>query len=158
MADTKPRVAGKPQEQNNLISWLAPIICIVVGYIIWRFVLGNPNGFKEPGEGFFWPTHKGPKDALSRVYEGGIIVPFLIGLFLMVVAFSIERYLTIKKALGAGKVSEFVKNVQFHLSSRNIDAALAACDKQQGSVGNVMKAGLKKYKEMTTETGMDSDQ
>jgi len=158
MAVTKPRVAGKPQNQNNLISWLAPIICIIVGYLIWRLVLGHSSGFKEPADGWFWPSHKGPKGALSRVYEGGIIVPFLIGLFLMVVAFSIERLLTIQKALGAGKVSDFVKNVQFHLANKNIDAALAACDKQQGSVGNVMKAGLKKYKEMTTETGMDTDQ
>jgi biopolymer transport protein ExbB len=95
---------------------------------------------------------------LNAIYEGGIIVPFLIGLFLMVVAFSIERYLTIRKALGAGNVSDFVRNIQYHLANKNIDAAIAACDKQKGSVGNVMKAGLRKYKDMTTETGIDTDQ
>ena len=156
MAETK---AGQQQQKSNLISWLAPIACIVVGYILWRFVLGSASGFKEPDtEGIFWPKHHKPKGALNAIYEGGIIVPFLIGLFLMVVSFSIERYLTIKKALGAGNVSGFVKNIQFHLASKNIDAALAACDKQQGSVGNVMKAGLKKYKEMTTEGSLDTEQ
>ena len=159
MAESKSLAASQNQPKSNLISWVAPVACIVVGYIIWRFVMGNASGFKEPDlEGMFWPKHHKPKGALNAIYEGGIIVPLLIGLFLMVVAFSIERYLTIKKALGAGNVSGFVKNIQFHLVSKNIDAAIAACDKQQGSVGNVMKAGLKKYKEMTTETGIDTDQ
>ena len=165
MAETKPTAAKaatsvQPKKNSNLISWLAPIVCIIIGYLIWRFILGNATGFKEPDTSgaWFWPTHKKPISALNRVYEGGIIVPFLIGLFLMVLAFSIERYLTIRKALGAGNVSDFVRNVQYHLANKNIDAALAACDKQKGSVGNVMKAGLRKYKEMTTETGIDTDQ
>ncbi len=165
MAETKPTAAKaatsvQPKKNSNLISWLAPIVCIIIGYLIWRFILGNPSGFKEPDTSgaWFWPHHRKPIGDLNRVYEGGIIVPFLIGLFLMVVAFSIERYLTIRKALGAGNVSDFVRNVQYHLANKNIDAALAACDKQKGSVGNVMKAGLRKYKEMTTETGIDSDQ
>lgn len=165
MAETKPTAAKaatsvQPKKNSNLISWLAPIVCIIIGYLIWRFILGNATGFKEPDTSgaWFWPTHKKPISALNRVYEGGIIVPFLIGLFLMVLAFSIERYLTIRKALGAGNVSDFVRNVQYHLANKNIDAALAACDKQKGSVGNVMKAGLRKYKDMTTETGIDTDQ
>jgi len=44
------------------------------------------------------------------------------------------------------------------LSTKNVDAAIAECDKQAGSVGNVMKAGLKKYKEMATNTTFDTDQ
>lgn len=95
---------------------------------------------------------------MSRVYEGGIIVPFLIGLFLMVLTFSIERLMTIMKALGGGNVSDFVRNVQYQLANKNIDAAIASCDKQKGSVGNVMKAGLLKYKEMTTAQGLDTEQ
>jgi len=142
-----------------MISWLAPVICIIVGYLIWRFYLGSASGFKEPDmNGGFWPAHKKPTSAMSRVYEGGIIVPFLIGLFLMVLTFSIERLMTIMKALGGGNVSDFVRNVQYQLANKNIDAAIASCDKQKGSVGNVMKAGLIKYKEMTTAQGMDTDQ
>lgn len=165
MAETKPTApkaatSVQPKKSSNLISWLAPIVCILAGYAIWRFILGNADGFKEPDTSgaWFWPGHKKPITALNRVYEGGIIVPFLIGLFLMVIAFSIERYLTIRKALGAGNVSDFVRKVQFHLANKNIDAALSECDKQKGSVGNVMKAGLRKYKEMTSAEGFDTDQ
>jgi biopolymer transport protein ExbB len=35
---------------------------------------------------------------------------------------------------------------------------MAECDKQQGSVANVIKSGLKKYKEMEVEQNMDTEQ
>jgi biopolymer transport protein ExbB len=92
------------------------------------------------------------------MYEGGIIVPLLIGCLLMVITFSIERFLTISKATGSGSISEFIRKVQYHLANKNVDAALAECDKQKGSVGNVMKAGLRKYKEMISEGGLSTDQ
>ena len=86
---------------------------------------------------------------------GGIIVPLLLGMLLMVIVFSIERFLTISKALGEGSVSDFIRKVQYHLANRNVDAALSECDKQRGSVANVMKAGLRRYKEMISETGIE---
>lgn len=149
----------QPKRSSNAISWLAPIICVVVGYIIWRFLMGAADGFKQPDpSGGFWPSHKGPKDAFHRIYEGGIIVPLLIGMLLMVIVFSIERFLTIRKALGKGNIADFIRKVQYHLANRNVDAALAECDKQRGSVANVMKAGLRRYKEMINVTDIDTDQ
>ncbi len=165
MAETKPTAASvkatsvQPKKSGNAISWLAPILCIVAGYLIWRFVFGDPSGFKSPDpSGGFWPKHTKPKGALAGIYEGGIIIPILIGMFFMVVVFSVERFLTISKALGKGSISDFVRKVQYHLANRNVDAALSECDKQRGSVANVMKAGLRRYKEMINETGLDTEQ
>lgn len=76
----------------------------------------------------------------------------------MVVVFSIERFLTIRKATGTASNSDFVRKVQFELANKNVDAAIALCDKQKGSVGNVMKAGLKKYKEMISSGEFTTDQ
>lgn len=147
------------KKSSNLISILAPVLCIIGGYLIWRFILGAESGFAKPDpEGGFWPQHHGPKGAWYRMYEGGIIVPLLIGCFLMVITFSIERFLTIAKAQGNGNISDFVRKVQFHLANKNVDAALAECDKQKGSVGNVMKAGLRKYKEMLENSEYTTDQ
>lgn len=148
----------QPTKSSNLISYLAPIICIIAGYAIWRFLMGDPSGFRQPGEGMFWPHHVGPKDAFHRIYEGGIIVPLLIGMFLMVITFSIERFLTISRALGKGSIADFIRRVQYHLANRNVDAALSECDKQRGSVANVMKAGLRRYKEMINNNELDTDQ
>ncbi|HWC53929.1 MAG TPA: MotA/TolQ/ExbB proton channel family protein [Chitinophagaceae bacterium] len=165
MAETKPTATAsvkatsvQAKKSSNAISWIAPVICIIAGYCIWRFLMGDSAGFKAPGEGWFWPQHKQPKDAFHRIYEGGIIVPLLIGMFLMVITFSIERYLTIRKALGNGSIADFIRKVQYHLANRNVDAALSECDKQRGSVANVMKAGLRRYKEMISEGGLNTDQ
>lgn len=121
--------------------------------------MGSADGFKTPdANGGFWPNHKHPIGAFHRIYEGGIIVPLLIGMFLMVITFSIERYLTIRKALGNGSISDFIRKVQYHLANKNVDAALSECDKQRGSVSNVMKAGLRRYKEMITEQHLNTEQ
>lgn len=168
MAETKPTAtaaaatksisSGQPKKSSNAISWIAPFACILLGFLIWRFVLGNPANFTRAGEGFFWPEHEGPKTSLARMYEGGIIVPILLGFLLTVITFVIERLLTVTKAKGTGNISEFIRKVQFHLANKDVDKALAECDKQKGSVGNVMKAGLRKYKEMIGNTELDAEQ
>jgi biopolymer transport protein ExbB len=162
MAETKPNAAAKASTSKgggNAISYLAPILCVIAGYAVWRFILGNPDGFSKPDElGGFWPSHKGPTGAWNKMYEGGIIVPLLIGCLFMVIVFSIERFLTISKATGTASNAEFVRKVQFELANKNVDAAIALCDKQKGSVGNVMKAGLKKYKEMIGAGEFSTDQ
>ena len=165
MAETKPTVTVKPttsvqvKKSGNAISLLAPVICVIVGFLIWRFILGNPDNFAKTTEpGWFWPKYEGPKTALSKMYLGGIIVPILIGCFLTVLTFVIERFLTIAKANGSGNNADFIRKVQYHLANKNVDAALAECDKQKGSVGNVMKAGLHRYKEMTNNMELSTDQ
>ena len=157
-ATVKPSTSVQAKKSSNAISFLAPLLCLIAGYCIWRFGLGNPGNFGHPGEGWFWPSHKEPKTALSKMYLGGIIVPVLIGTFLTMLTFVIERFLTISKASGTGSNADFIRKVQYQLANKNIDAALAECDKQKGSVGNVMKAGLHRYKEMTTNTELTTDQ
>lgn len=168
MAETKPTAkpasaAAQPKKSSNIISVLAPIICLIVGYVIWRYLLGAEGNFKHSGEnkgfmGAFWPDREGPKGKIYNMYLGGIIVPVLIGTFLTMITFAIERMLTIKRAGGSGNNAEFVRKIQYHLANKNVDAAIAECDKQKGSVGNVMKAGLHKYKDMIGNTELGTDQ
>lgn len=167
MAETRPTAPAaaksitsvQPKRSRNSISWLAPVICISLGYILWRFIIGNPANFTQADPaGGFWPNHQGPTTALSRMYLGGIIVPVLIGCFLIVVTFVIERFLTVSKATGSGNIAEFIRNVQYNLANKDVDKAIAACDKQKGSVGNVMKAGLRKYKEMISNSELSTEQ
>lgn len=168
MAETRPVATAtaaksstsvQPKKRSNAISWVAPVTCILAGYVIWRFVLGDPSNFTQPDPaGGFWPHHKGPKGGLVRMYEGGIVVPVLIATFLTAITFVIERLLTITKATGTGNIAEFIRKVQYHLANKNVDQAISECDRQKGSVGNVMKAGLRKYKEMISNTELDTEQ
>lgn len=154
-----PTTSVPAKKSSNIISLLAPILCLLAGYIIWRFVIGADSNFTKPDKnGGFWPDHQGPIGIFSKMYQGGIIVPILIGCFLIVVTFVIERLLTVIKAGGTGSNAEFIRKVQYFLANKNVDGALAECDKQKGSVGNVMKAGLRKYREMISEGELSTDQ
>ncbi len=166
MAETTPSASTvkattsvQAKKSSNAISWLAPLICIIAGYVLWRFVIGADSNFTKPDpKGGFWPTHEGPIGGFAKMYEGGIIVPVLIGCFLIVITFVIERLLTVLKAGGRGSNAEFIRKVQYYLANKNVDAALAECDRQKGSVGNVMKAGLRKYKEMISNSEYNTEQ
>ena len=149
--------AAQPQEGGNLVATLAPIACIVAGYVIWRFVLGNASNFTTPDpSGGFWPAHKGPKGTFTKMYEGGIVVPILIGSLLIVLTFVIERLMTIKKAAGKGNLDNFVKDVLSQIKTGDVQGAINACDAQEGSVANVIKAGLLKS-EQVKKDGLDVD-
>lgn len=148
-----PRAAGKPKSANSFwLNLLIVVACIAAGWLIRIYVLGAESNFADGA------ARHNPINWKGNMYSGGVIVPFLIGMFLIMLSFVLERALTIMKAKGKVNGGEFVRKVQYHLANKNLDAALAECDKQSGSVGNVMKAGLHKYKEMITNTELNTDQ
>jgi biopolymer transport protein ExbB len=118
------------------------------------FILGNPANF----EGGNPDNHPLPGNYLGVVYKGGIIVPMLISLNLMVLTFAIERFLTISKAKGTKGIEQFVRTIRQRLNQKDINGAIAACDAQKGSVANVVRAGLGKYKEMELDRELPKDQ
>ncbi len=132
----------------------AILIALAVAFLIFYYVLGNPVNFEGNN-----PAGKPiPGNYLAMVYKGGYIVPLLITLIIVLLTFTIERALTLRKAKGTGATNAFVTNLQGFLNNNQIDQAIAACDKQKGSIGNVMKAGLVKYKELQSDTRLDKDQ
>ncbi len=169
----KPTTVKKESSTaSNLFATLVIPICILIGISLFIFVLGKPTNFSIPDDvaksnsavslAFYdVDTHSylpHPGNYGGMAYKGGFIVPILIGMLLMVFVFSIERFIVIGKATGKGSLDGFVKKIQSLLGSGNIQAAVAECDKQEGSVANVIKSGLKKYSEMETEQNMDTDQ
>ncbi len=157
MADVKTAAkpssqAGKPKNANNfMLNLIIVVACIAIGQIVYHVVFGSASNFLDAEK------HK-PKNFMGNMYLGGMIVPFLIATFLTMLSFVVERFMTIFKANGKMNAGEFVRKVQYHLANKNVDAALAECDKQAGSVGNVMRAGLVKYREMTNNHELDTDQ
>ncbi|TPG62320.1 MotA/TolQ/ExbB proton channel family protein [Hymenobacter nivis] len=149
-----PKAAEKSSGGSSLFSVIAIILCFVVAYVVFKFVLGSGSNF----QGGINTNAPLPGNMLGTVYSGGNIVPILITLFLCVITFSIERLLTISRAKGSQSIEGFVRTVRQKLNANDVNGAIAACDQQKGSVANVVKAGLLKYKEMTTERGMNNDQ
>ncbi|MFM2207208.1 MAG: hypothetical protein RL213_1183 [Bacteroidota bacterium] len=143
--------------KSNLQSLLAALvipIAIVIGFVVWKFVLGDPSGF-EGGDPEKNPL---PNHILAMMYKGGYIVPVLIGSFITVVTFSIERFISIGKSKGTGSIDTFIRNIRSLMASGDINGAKAACAKQKGSIANVVNAGLTAYVNMQNDKSMDKDQ
>ncbi|QEH40714.1 MotA/TolQ/ExbB proton channel family protein [Chitinophaga sp. XS-30] len=165
MAETKTTVTAaaaktsshQAKKSSNLFALLAVPICIAIAYVFFFLVLGNPDNFMG-GNVENHPVEEGIGKWFGTVYKGGLIVPILISILLICITFVIERFLYLSKAKGKFSGAELVRKVQYHLANKNVDAALAECDKQKGSVGNVIKAGLRKYKEMISNNELDTDQ
>ncbi len=141
---------------DSLKSAFAAIVIpveIIIGILIFMFVLGNPNNFVEGNTA----NHPLPGNYFGIIYKGGYIVPVLIALLLMVITFGIERILTIGSAKGKGSVRNFVTKIRSLIASNNIDQAIAECDRQKGSVANVVKAGLSKYSILAKDNTIEPD-
>jgi biopolymer transport protein ExbB len=139
---------------SSLVATIAVALCLVAGILIYNFVLGDPGNFVdgdvegEPMEGNF----------LGIAHKGGMIVPFLIAMNLIVLVFSIERFITLAKASGKTRDDKFVEDVREKLENNQIEAAIEACDTQKGSLANVIRAGLVKFDSVAGDSSLDREQ
>ncbi|WP_222940552.1 MULTISPECIES: MotA/TolQ/ExbB proton channel family protein [Hymenobacter] len=155
--NVRPAAPAAPKGEAKGGSVFAAIViplALVVAVVIYMFVLGNPGNFQGNNP----ENNPLPGNYLGVVYKGGFIVPILMTMLILVITFSIERYLTIGKAKGTKSIESFVRSIRQKLNVNDITGAIAVCDQQKGSVANVVKAGLLKYQEMARERGMDKDQ
>ena len=129
------------------------LIELVIGFLIWKFVLGNPANF----EGGDPASHPLEGNFLGIFYKGGYLVPLAIDMLLMAFTFAIERAFTIGRAKGKGNVKAFVQRIRLLVAGGNISQAIAECDKQKGSVANVVKAGLVKYNELINNNTIEAE-
>src|SRR5690606_16797829 len=90
-----------------------------------------------------------PDGFMGIIFMGGPIVPILIAFMIIVIVFAIERALVLRKASGSGDVDTFVLNIRRLLNQNKVDEAIEECDRQQGSVGNVVREGLVTYKALS---------
>jgi biopolymer transport protein ExbB len=155
-----PSAAKQPQKKgtesgsnfSSILPYIVIPVAFVIAFCVWKFVMGAPSNF-EGGD-----VEKGhPLNTFGTVFKGGPIVPILLTIMLTTLTFTIERFITVMAAKGKGSVSTFVRRIQALLAEGNVSSAIAECDKQKGSVANVVRAGLLKYAEMETNTELDKD-
>jgi len=143
----------KKQSSIPAFTLIVIVAAVAVGYLIYYGILGNGSNF----EGGSHDNKPLAGNFLAIMYKGGSIVPWLIGILLIIITFGIERSLTIINASGKGSIDNFVKRVRELLSAGKINDAIAECDKQRGSVANVIRSGLVKYQQVESESGMDKE-
>jgi biopolymer transport protein ExbB len=148
---------SKKQQQSgsdlsSIFPYFAIPLALVIGVALYVFVLGNPANF-EGGD----PIKGHPLNVLGTVHKGGIIVSALITVNLVVLIFAVERFISLQKARGNGSVEKFIRDIRAKLNNNEIDGAIAACDRQRGSVAAVLRAGLTKYKSVQSENNLDKE-
>jgi len=139
---------------KTLFSSIVIPAALLVAILIFVFILGNSTNF----QGNDHHNAPLPGNFFGVIYKGGFIVPILMALLIIVLSFSIERFLTIRKAKGSGAVVSFVRNIKRLLSEHKIDEAMNACDKQKGSVANVIRSVLERYVSLEKDSDMTKDQ
>jgi biopolymer transport protein ExbB len=151
-----PAKAVAPKKSNgNAFNpvFVIPIL-LVISYLVYQYWFGDGSHF-QGGDNKNQPIGG---DFLGIIYKGGPIVPLLMTCALTVLVFSIERFITINAANGSGSVDEFVRKIKAMLDRNEVDAAIKECDRQKGSVGNVVKSALVKYKQLAVDPSMNKEQ
>ena len=133
---------------------LVIIACFIIALLIYKFVFGDPSNFMNNDPN----NHPLPGNMLGTIYKGGVVVPVIQTLLLTVITLSIERYFTIRSAFGRGKLAKFVANIKDALANKDMAKAKELCDKQRGSVANVVGATLRKYEEMEKNSELSKEQ
>lgn len=143
-------------------------LCLIISVCIYMFVFGNPKNFEGYSPDMTpeqmdeivvknHPVKDGAAHTFGLIHKGGFIVPILMTVVLIVIVFSVERFITIAKAKGKGRIDRFILDVRKSLATDRVDEAIALCDTQKGSVANVMRSGLEKYATVLRDGSMDKE-
>ncbi len=133
---------------------LAIIVSFIVAYLIFTRWLGNPVNF----EGGNPKGHPLQGNLLGLMYKGGIIVPILITLVIVLFIYMFERLITLSRVKGKARLNVFLSNIKLMLKEDRIEDAIVACDKQKGSMANVLKAGLSRFRSLEADAELEKDQ
>lgn len=111
------------------------------------------------GAGLFFGVFQYSKNPIVySIYQGGYLVILLIMIFIMLMVFTVERYISLYGvAKGKSSIQVFFKKLITLLQADDYDGALAACDKQRGTTANVLRAGIDRYREVRGEASFDAE-
>lgn len=164
---TAPKSAKKSKGFTGIKSGLLVIfISWVIAELIYVCVFGYKSHFSDgdtwasiPFSLFNDGDHQPVTgDLLGTIYKGGFIVPLIWTQLITVLALAVERYLAIKTAYGKMALPKFVTEIKETLKVNDLAKAQQICDKQQGSVANVVNATIKTYREVEADATLSKEQ
>ncbi|HCI55043.1 MAG TPA: MotA/TolQ/ExbB proton channel family protein [Bacteroidales bacterium] len=139
---------------QSAFATIVVLVAFLVSLYLYNNVMGDPVNFQggnpkgTPLEGNY----------LGIIYKGGFIVPLLMTCVMVVIIMAIERWYTLRRAKGKGRLNVFVRKLQKLMEEDKIEEAIEECDRQRGSLANVMKAGLIRYRELQNDKTLLKDQ
>ena len=149
--------AAAPAKKNQgfggiKAAWIILVICCIIAYCFYFFVLGNPDNFVGGDR----EDH--PANLMGTVYKGGFVVGVILTLLLTVIVLGVERYFAIKSASGKINLAKFTSQVKEAIKAQKFDEAKALCNKMQGSVANVVMASINMYETVEKDETLKKSQ
>lgn len=127
--------------KQTIFITLTALIAFAVGFGLWYGVFRTSE-----------------QPIVHSIYKGGPLVVLLIMILFMLLAFVIERYISLYgNAKGKSSVQVFFKKLVTLIQNDDFEGALAACDKQRGTTANVLRAGIDRYREVKGNASIDSE-
>jgi biopolymer transport protein ExbB len=139
---------------KSLFATGSILIAFLVAYYLYANVMGSPVNF----EGGNPQGHPLPGNYMGIIYKGGQIVPILMTCVLTLLIFILERFITLNKVKGKNSLDSFVADIQALTAKDKVEDAIKVCDVQQGSLANVVKAGLLRYRDLENDKTLEKDQ
>lgn len=123
---------------------------IIVAIGIYMFILGNPANFMEND------PNNHPNNYLGIIHKGGNCA------YSYQLIINCNHYLywadvNYWRVKGKSSVDSFVGKIRSLLSNGDLNTAITECDKQKGSIANVVKAGIESYRKMQGESSLDKE-
>jgi len=139
---------------SSIVASISIVIALVIGICVYKFIFGDPSNFvnNDPN---LEPLNS---NLMGTIYKGGFIVPILLAVNIIIIIFSVERFITLAKGKGRGNINAFVEKIKGLLEAKDIKSAIAECDKQRGSLANVVRAGLERYENVQHDATLNKEQ
>ena len=147
----KVAATAQPKHRKGISAALVIAVCAVVAFVFFYYVCGNPSNFDAKG-------HPIDNNIFGTLYQGGFVIPIVMTLLLTVLSLGVERIIALSKANGKGKIVNFVAQAKSLLRNGDLDATEELCDKQRGSVANILKAALVRYRDVENRSDLTSDE
>jgi len=94
---------------------------------------------------------------IHQIRLGGVVVPFLITITLMLLTFVVERMITLKKARGGAPLPVFFSEFTKAVREDRYQEAMELCDRQRGSAASVLRAGTEQYLRTKSDAHMTTE-
>jgi biopolymer transport protein ExbB len=141
---------------KNPTNMIIMIGSLTVSFLFYYLVLGSTSNFTDPVTKAV-DMHQ-PVNILGTIYTGGPLVAILIACILLAITYTVERLMSIGKASGKTSMVKFGKTVIQMVEKGQYDGALAECDKQRGSLANVLRAAIERFRAVENTHGITAEQ
>jgi len=152
--NVKPEKATGSGAFSRIFAGLVIVVALVIAILVYNFILGDPGNFENNDPS----GHPKPGNYLGMMYKGGPMVPILMANMIIVLSVIVGRFISLRMASGKGSIPLFTRRAKGLIAKRDVEGAMKQCAKQKGSVANVIREGLSRFRAVSATPSLEKEQ